>query len=199
MSSQQVPSLMALLENFRRTHPDSATRYNADIISKFAGSVAKPWSRATTQGHLTSSAWVLDITRTYAALVLHRKLDRWLQPGGHIDDADVSWRAAAEREAREETGLRRFLPHATQDALFDVDVHSIPARADEAAHTHYDLRFLLIAEVDATAVDALQTNADEAHDCKWFALTVLAADPMLEPSIRRMVDASLQREAYSRS
>lgn len=195
MGSHQVRSVLALLEGFRRTHPDGAARYNADVISKFAGSVVKPWGRETLQGHLTSSAWVLDITRTHAALVHHKKLGRWLQPGGHVDDSDVSWRSAAEREAREETGLRRFMPHATQDALFDVDVHSIPARADELEHTHYDLRFLLIAEIDATRIGSLQANFDEAHDCKWFALTALAADPMLEPSIRRMVDASLQRSA----
>ena len=193
LNSQDVQALFLLLDNFRRVSTDGTARYNADLIAKFARSVVKPWRRATPQGHLTSSAWVLDNTHTHAVLVHHRKLGRWLQPGGHIDDADASWRAAAEREAREETGLQRFLPHATEDALFDVDVHAIPARGDEASHTHYDLRFLLIAEVDAERVGDLQTNVDESHDCKWFALTDLSADLTLEPSIRRMVELSLQR------
>lgn len=199
MNSQHVGSLVALLDNFRRINPDGAARYNADLIGKFARSVSRPWSRATLVGHLTCSAWVLDVTHTHAAMVHHRKLGRWLQPGGHVDDADVSWRVAAEREAREETGLSHFLPHAMQEALFDIDVHPIPACVDEPEHAHYDLRFLLIADVDATRANALQTNVDESHDCKWFALTALAADRTLEPSIRRMVALSLQRYPLEQS
>lgn len=152
-----------------------------------------PWRRATLAGHLTASAWILDRKRMHAALIHHRKLNRWLQPGGHVEDADTTWRAAAQREVTEETGLAHFIAQPGEDELFDVDVHPIPARKDEPAHFHYDLRFLFMADVDATVENTLMINVDEAHDCRWFALAELATDPTMEPSMRRMIELSIRR------
>lgn len=90
-------------------------------------------------GHVTASAWVVDSDTASVLLIHHRKLDRWLQPGGHVDgDADTL--AAAQREVAEETGLQT-LPWVPE--IFDVDVHLIPARHSEPAHYHYDVRHLL--------------------------------------------------------
>ena len=36
-------------------------------------------------GHITGSAWLVDPTRTQLLLTHHRKLDMWLQLGGHSD------------------------------------------------------------------------------------------------------------------
>jgi len=182
---------MALKHFLASTPPADAQRY-AHAISQFATSVARPWSRATLEGHLTASAWVLDRTHTHAAMIHHRKLGRWLQPGGHIEDEDASWRAAAQREVTEEVGLTAFIAMPDAEQLFDVDVHPIPARSDVPAHFHYDLRFLFVAAVDAALGDTLKLNADEAHDCRWFRLTDLANDPALEPSLRRMVELSIR-------
>jgi 8-oxo-dGTP pyrophosphatase MutT (NUDIX family) len=134
---------------------------------------------------------VLDRTRAHAVLIHHRKLNRWLQPGGHVEDADTSWREAARREVTEETGLSRFIAQRDDDDVFDVDVHPIPPRKDEPAHFHYDLRFLFVADVDAGLGDRFTLNTDEAYDCRWFRLIDLANDPALEPSLRRMVELSI--------
>jgi 8-oxo-dGTP pyrophosphatase MutT (NUDIX family) len=193
MNDLQLNSLRALLAQFasKATFTDAAD--SAQRVLAFINGEARPWSRATLAGHLTASAWVLDRSGTHAALIHHRKLNRWLQPGGHIDDADASWRAAALRETAEETGLLHFVDFEQSDALFDVDVHSIPARKDEPGHFHYDLRFLFVADVDATVDDALTINAEESHDCRWFALTALENDAALEASLRRMVELSIRR------
>ena len=180
-----------MLAYFSASAASSGAKCHADQIAEFVASVAQPWSRATLEGHLTASAWVLDRSRTYAALIHHRKLDRWLQPGGHIEVDDVSWRAAAEREVVEETGLRHFLVTGEEQQLFDVDVHLIPARSDVPEHVHYDMRFLFVAHVMAS--DELITTVDpgEAHEGRWFSLTTLANDSALDPSLQRMVTRSL--------
>ena len=90
-------------------------------------------------------------------------------------------------------GLTAFIALPNAEQLFDVDVHAIPARPDVPAHFHYDLRFLFVADVDAALDDPLKLNVDEAHDCRWFRLTDLANDPALEPSLRRMVELSINR------
>ncbi len=190
MNEDQVKSLRETLDRFASGTASTAVRRYAETVLHFIAGETRPWSRATLAGHITGSAWVLDRTRAHAALIHHRKLNRWLQPGGHVEHSDVSWRAAAQREVTEETGLAHFVAQPGHDDLFDVDVHPIPARKDEPAHFHYDLRFLFVADVDAAHDGELMLNTDEVHDCRWFRLIDLANDPALEPSLRRMVELS---------
>jgi 8-oxo-dGTP pyrophosphatase MutT (NUDIX family) len=113
-------------------------------------------------GHFTASAFV--VRRGRLLLVLHRKLQRWLQPGGHIEPGDASPLDAARREAAEETGLTglRLLHHG----LFDADVHRL--NHDGVEHEHFDLRFLFDGgDADATAGDGVD-------DVRWAALADLA-------------------------
>src|SRR4051794_26954283 len=56
-------------------------------------------------GHFTASAFVLSPDSSSLLLILHGKLQRWLQPGGHVDAEDVDILAAARREVEEEVGL----------------------------------------------------------------------------------------------
>lgn len=137
------------------------------------------WRRRTNlAGHVTASAWIVDDERTRVALVHHRALGRWLQPGGHIEDDDASLLDASLREAREETGLRRIAPIKAE--IFDIDVHPIPQSPRAPAHLHYDIRFLLCAEVEPLTV------SDESHDVRWVALDQIS---------RLCADASLARMA----
>ena len=193
MNTEQTTLLQGMLAHFLGSAANAGAKCHADQIAAFVASVAQPWSRATLEGHLTASAWVLDRSRTHAALIHHRKLDRWLQPGGHIEVEDVSWRAAAEREVVEETGLRHFLVTGEEQQLFDVDVHLIPARPDVPEHVHYDLRFLFVAQAAASGEPIATINPGEAHEGRWFSLTTLANDSTLDPSLQRMVTRSLDR------
>ncbi len=143
------------------------------------------WQRSTLEGHVTSSAWVLNSSRTHALLLHHAKLNRWLQPGGHLDNADATPADGAIREAREETGLNAL--QFVSQKLFDVDVHAIPARGPEPAHLHYDLRYLIISSGNALAL------SDESFAARWIALDELVRTP-LEQSIARMADKSLHLE-----
>lgn len=195
MRTEDIERLLTLLSDFCALTQNADAGEHARTVRAFVQRAAYPWRRSTLEGHLTASAWVLDRSRTRAALIHHRKLDKWLQPGGHVEDDDASWRAAAMREVTEEIGVNRFLPFAGGDALFDVDVHAIPERGAEPAHFHYDLRFLFVADVDATQAPDLQLNADEAHDCRWFALTDLRNDRQIDSSLRRMIELSIQRFA----
>lgn len=119
---------------------------------------ADPLDRASLPDHLTASAVVVAPDRG-VLLLLHRKLGRWFQPGGHVD-GDGNLLAAAIREAEEETGLaglRAVLP------AIDLDVHDVPY-PDGSFHVHHDLRFLLLAPTGAEAA-----INDESTDVTWVA------------------------------
>lgn len=135
------------------------------------------YSRDLLVGHLTGSAWIVDETFSHALLLHHGKLNKWLQPGGHIED-DAEMLAAAMREAREETGVA-VRPHSP--AIFDVDIHGIPARPNEPAHFHYDIRFWLIADKAAPLV-----VTSESKDLAWVALQEIETLTQ-EESVLRMV------------
>lgn len=134
--------------------------------------------RSCLPGHLTASAWVVDEARAHTLLMHHRKLDRWLQPGGHVD-GNHDLLASALREAQEETGLQQLVPVSPE--IFDVDRHWIPERKTEPGHWHYDVRFLIEADLEEPLI-----GTSESKELRWVKLTVVTElDP--EGSLLRMV------------
>ena len=129
-------------------------------------------------GHFTGSAWVVSADGARTLLTHHRKLDRWLQPGGHAD-GDVDLAGVALREAQEETGVAGL--RLEDGAIFDLDRHWIPVRGQVPGHWHYDVRYLVRAGVDERFVVSA-----ESHDLAWRDISVIAADPGVDPSMRRM-------------
>jgi len=115
-------------------------------------------------GHVTGSAWVVNPTREKVLMLHHKKQDQWFQPGGHADrDSDI--RRVALRETHEETGIAPEDIKMLSEAIFDVDIHTIPASKHGPRHEHFDIRFLL--EID----DAIPVPGnDESHDIIWVPL-----------------------------
>lgn len=121
---------------------------------------------ASIGGHVTGSAFLLSRDGASVLLTHHRKLDRWLQLGGHCDGiADA--RFVALKEAYEESGLSRIA--LLSEAVFDIDIHQIPATSRDPAHLHYDLRFLMRAEAGEARA------SDESHALAWVPLDRLDA------------------------
>jgi 8-oxo-dGTP pyrophosphatase MutT (NUDIX family) len=100
----------------------------------------QPFSREQyAPGHVTASAFVTNPEHTQLLLILHGKLQLWLQPGGHVEVADSDVIASARREVLEEVGVSEL---ELAPGIFDVDVHVIPPRGELPAHEHFDVRFL---------------------------------------------------------
>jgi 8-oxo-dGTP pyrophosphatase MutT (NUDIX family) len=155
-------------------------------IAELLETVPNCHGRDCLPAHMTGSAFVVDFEMRHAVLMLHRKIGRWMQPGGHADGDTVMHRVAL-KEAEEETGLTglefvSLLGDAGgQPTPFDVDVHEIPAWKGVPAHWHYDLRYVLRAPAGAV----LQAN-HESNGLKWVAF----ADACLytqEDSVLRMM------------
>lgn len=136
-----------------------------------------PFVRERFAGHYTASAWLVDGAGERLLMTHHRKLDRWLQLGGHADgDRDLA--AVALREAEEESGL---VDLAVSPEIFDLDRHWIPERGDVPGHWHYDVRYV----VRATGSEAFAVS-DESHALAWRDIAGMLEDPAIDPSIARM-------------
>jgi ADP-ribose pyrophosphatase YjhB (NUDIX family) len=172
-----------LIEQLHAHQPsDDHERTMRDRVIAFVHAHENCASRSLLVGHLTGSAWVINTEGTHALLTHHRKLNLWVQLGGHVEN-DVSMLAASLREAREESGLHEV--HVVVDNIFDVDIHAIPARRDEPEHFHYDIRYLLRADRYAPL-----TVSSESKDLVWMPLDEIAQLTQ-EESVLRMVRKTL--------
>lgn len=167
--------LASAFDDYRRRWPDetAATELFGDLLR----GAADPFLRARLAGHFTASAWLVDRTGTRVLLTHHRKLQRWLQLGGHADgDRDLA--QVALREAQEESGLDGL---RVEREVFDLDRHWIPERGDVPGHWHYDARYVVHAGVDERYVVSA-----ESHDLAWREIAAIVADPDADASLRRM-------------
>jgi 8-oxo-dGTP pyrophosphatase MutT (NUDIX family) len=171
--------LLDQLADYAARHPDEAATVGRFVA--FIRTEKDCFERSLAAGHITGSAWILSADGGQVLLTHHRKLDRWLQLGGHADgDPDVF--AVALKEAREESGLHDF--EALLDGIFDLDIHPIPARKGDPEHLHYDVRYLLRATGGTDYV-----VSDESHDLRWVPLAEVPA-LTAEESMGRMVRKS---------
>lgn len=122
------------------------------------------FDRSLAPGHVTGSAWVVNPDRTHVLMLHHRKLNLWLQPGGHADgDADIT--RVVLKETSEETGVDLAHIRLISENIFDVDVHTVHASKHDPRHEHFDIRFLV--EIDDQI--PLPGN-DESHQIGWIPL-----------------------------
>jgi 8-oxo-dGTP pyrophosphatase MutT (NUDIX family) len=180
--SETVVDLRELLA--RHVPADDKERGDLERMRGYAVGLAQPFSREQSEAHFTGSAVVVDPTGERVVMVLHGKLKRWLQPGGHAEAGDGGrMEATALREAREETGCRVRL-HPTAPRPLDVDIHTIPGRNGAADHQHLDVRYLVVAENP----EALAYDPNESTGAQWLGWEEALARAADEPPLRRMLE-----------
>jgi 8-oxo-dGTP pyrophosphatase MutT (NUDIX family) len=134
---------------------DDAEARDRDAMLALVEAEPACFARTTFEpGHFTGSVFVLSPATGEVLLHHHRRLDRWLQMGGH-DEGESDPAATALREGREESGLEDLV--LLSPAILDVDVHPIPPARGEPAHAHFDVRFAAVTRAASAA------RADEAE------------------------------------
>jgi 8-oxo-dGTP pyrophosphatase MutT (NUDIX family) len=140
---------------------------------------SNPLSRNTPEGHITASCLAIHPRDASMVILWHKKIGRWVQPGGHVEDSDESVADASLRELCEETGatttdISKFL------GIVDIDVHPIPAHKDQPEHLHYDVRFGFV----------MSDNWEPGEDTQWMSAADVIAK--LDPPTARLGRKVLQ-------
>ena len=166
--------LLNLLATYAEKHPSEKECSNQ--IIEFINQNDTCFDRELSIGHITGSAWIVNRSGTHTLLTHHKKLNKWLQPGGHADgDSDIL--QVAKREADEESGLAQL--KIEDGDIFDIDIHQIPARKNEDQHLHYDIRFVFRAFESEDFI-----VSEESHDLAWVEINRLEEYTAEESMIR---------------
>lgn len=170
-----------VLDEYQREYPNES-----EIVERFRSLLRLPdaFYRTCKPGHFTASALVLNRGKTQVLLVEHRKLGFWVQPGGHAD-GDVHLGNVARREVEEETGLSDFQGGGR---ILDLDIHPIPARKEEGAHDHYDVRYLFIADPSQELV-----ISEESTALGWIDIENLEKFTREESMLRMLQKAGVRK------
>lgn len=174
-------SLLAELESYQPDDAEELTfrsRFIA-LVEDFKNAA----SRTLLHAHLTGSSWIVNKDLSHALMTHHAKLDKWLQLGGHAD-GDFNIKNVALREAKEESGLNSV--KIFQPTIFDIDIHEIPARGNEPAHEHFDIRYLILADNTESIVKNHESKA-----ISWIPLDQLNELTDNNRSIIRMLEKTL--------
>ncbi|MET9022040.1 NUDIX domain-containing protein [Actinopolymorpha sp. NPDC004070] len=145
-----------VLSTWRPPSPGQAT-LRQDYLDHLAARPDGVW-RACTPAHVTASMVVVDPTADHVLLVLHGRIHKWLQPGGHCEEGDASLAAAAAREALEETGLADL---RVSEQPLRLDRHGAPCHAE----THLDVQYL-----GTVPYGAVPVVSAESADVRWFGV-----------------------------
>jgi 8-oxo-dGTP pyrophosphatase MutT (NUDIX family) len=156
IDTRTVASLAALFDDAS----DGAALKSRELVLDLLNLTPNPFSRRQfTPGHITCTGLVVAPDGIRILLVHHRRLNRWLLPGGHVEPDDPNIADAARREVVEETGV--LLAADAASALAGIDVHGIPPKGDEPYHLHHDLLFSFRADSDACR------PSHESHAVAW--------------------------------
>jgi 8-oxo-dGTP pyrophosphatase MutT (NUDIX family) len=151
-------AVAGLLHHFDPAGDGEAAK-SKELVLALLTSSPEPFSRRQfNPGHITCTGLVLSPGQDRILLVLHRRLQRWLLPGGHVEPGDAFIGDAGRREVVEETGA---ILRSDSPLLVGVDVHGIPPRRDEPFHLHHDLIFRFQAASDAFHI------SEEVREVAW--------------------------------
>lgn len=165
---------------------------HANVLEHFIKTNNELYARSNQFGHITGSAFIVNAAQDEALLILHKKYNKWVAPGGHVDAGENAL-AASMRETGEEVGLSDLL--LLSPKIFDIDIHRIPAATKngihEPEHWHFDVRYLYQAAENSV----VNLNILEAKGFQWSKLEKLAL--VDDRSIKRQAEKALNFDLES--
>lgn len=180
LSSRQLSDLAHMLGSLHGL--DESQQSVRERMLAFAATHPDALERSCGDGHFTGSALVVEQGTGRVMMLLHTKLRKWLQPGGHTD-GEAMMAITALREATEETGITGLRVYTDP---IDLDIHEVRPPT-EPPHLHHDIRYLVLAERGSSPV-----GNHESESIRWCTVGELS-DLEVDESVMRLVRGGMER------
>ncbi len=124
-------------------------------------------------------------------LVFHKKLNKWLPPGGHINPNELPEDAAV-REVKEETGLDiEIISNKPNEYSYNVKPLFTPEFIQlediSEGHQHVDLLYLAVPKTDEIKIDTF-----ELKTARWFSIAEMKKENVM-PTIQHQAKAMIEK------
>lgn len=143
--------------------------------------------------HFTVTGYVVNLQRTKLLVIKHKKLGKWLPPGGHLEENEVPHLGVL-REVLEETGVIAELLSPEHSLTFDLagetDIQVpapnallyqvIPGNEHEEEHIHLDMAFVL----EASEEQKLLHQETEVAAARWWTRSEIIRSAEVFDSVR---------------
>jgi 8-oxo-dGTP pyrophosphatase MutT (NUDIX family) len=172
--------IRSVLDAYLNEHPEE--KEDLAVVLTLLEDGADLTSRKEFRGHATAGAVLVD-PHGRVLHIHHRALDKWLLPGGHLEECDDSLQDAALRELTEETSIQADSVAVARILPVHIDIHPIPANdaRGEPDHQHIDFRFVF-----RTTAGDVSLQEEEVTDFAWREI-----DEISDDTLRRRVRAIL--------
>ena len=127
--------------------------------------------------HFTATGYVFNTDMTKTLLVYHKKLQKWMPAGGHVDPGEMPHDAVV-REVFEETGVKAdFIKLSSIEVRLNPEseweipkpyytmLQLIPENSKQPKHYHYDFIYVL-----QSSEEKLIGKETEVENLSWFTL-----------------------------
>lgn len=185
-----VTNYKKILEEYLKNYEEESVKFNVLRAQLYKNEEKSLIDRKNFVGHFTASIFVISEDSKEVLMIHHKTLNRYLQPGGHINLSDKSPLEAAKRELFEETGIDlklleyKCLYSFNEFMPFNISVHMIPENIEkkEDAHYHYDLQYLFFCQQKPNII--IDTN--EVNSYEWVSLDIFKEMPGYENVFRKI-------------
>lgn len=191
MIDLQRKKILSILDAYNPADP--VEEKDVEVIRSLVKKYSNIFERSCLKAHMTGSALVCNPVQGTVLLHNHKKLNRWLQFGGHAD-GETNLAKVALKEAEEETGLSdlKFFESSTLETLIpiDIEVQTIPENKGVPQHLHLDFRYLLIT----AAVEIPTPDETESQELKFFTQSELSNSGIqVDPALQRLINKAFQQ------
>ena len=150
------------------------------------------FNRKNFTGHIVANSLIIHNNKVLT--IFHNFLQMYIQPGGHVDENDMSVLQASLREAKEETGINDLVLydwHRETEIPIFIESHLIPENAKKQEKQHYHHDFMYVFKTQTKDIN-LQVN--EVSNFSWIDIEIVLEnnpDSFIAKSLKRMADLKL--------